>query len=109
LNIQNNEESAISIDENDSLEFTQKQLDDLLKKSQKISEGADVFLKTEYLYLFIFVSVFALLLFFVGEHKMWTAYVTSAFLVGALTSMLCGFIGMKIATASNYRTTYSAL
>ena len=29
-----------------------------------------------------------------------------AFIVGAFTSMLAGYIGMKIATACNYKTTY---
>ena len=31
-----------------------------------------------------------------------------AFLVGALVSMICGIIGMVIATQTNYRTTYCA-
>ena len=31
-----------------------------------------------------------------------------AFLVGALVSMICGIIGMVIATQANYRTTYCA-
>ena len=33
-------------------------------------------------------------------------YTTFAFLIGAGTSMLCGYIGMKIATECNYKTTY---
>ena len=33
-------------------------------------------------------------------------YTTIAFLVGAGTSMLCGYIGMMIATICNYKTTY---
>ena len=33
-------------------------------------------------------------------------YATLAFIIGAITSMLCGFIGMRIAVAANYRTTY---
>lgn len=37
--------------------------------------------------------------------KMWFPYTTFAFLVGASTSMLCGFIGMKVATHANVRTT----
>lgn len=36
------------------------------------------------------------------------AYTAIAFLVGALTSMLCGLIGMSIATYSNYRVAYTA-
>lgn len=37
-----------------------------------------------------------------------TAYTSSAFLVGAFTSILCGGIGMKIATFTNYRVTFEA-
>ena len=33
-------------------------------------------------------------------------YTTIAFLVGAGTSMLCGYIGMMIATTCNVKTTY---
>lgn len=29
-------------------------------------------------------------------------YATISFIIGSLTSMLCGFIGMKIAVAANY-------
>lgn len=36
-------------------------------------------------------------------------YTSVAFLVGALTSMLCGYLGMTIATYANYRTAYSAI
>lgn len=32
-----------------------------------------------------------------------------AFILGSIGSMLCGFIGMRIAVVSNYRTTYKAL
>lgn len=37
-----------------------------------------------------------------------TAYTSTAFLIGALTSMACGIIGMMIATYTNYRVTYLA-
>lgn len=76
---------------------------------KKIADGSDIFLFTEYIYLCIFVLVLALLIFFFAERKQWTAYTTVSFILGALTSMLCGFIGMKIAINSNWRTTYSAL
>ena len=33
-------------------------------------------------------------------------YTTIAFIVGALTSMVCGYIGMRIATITNVKTTY---
>ena len=35
-------------------------------------------------------------------------FTTFAFLVGALTSMFCGALGMMVATYSNYRTTIMA-
>ena len=42
---------------------------------------------------------------FVTEYQWWTAV---AFLLGALISMVCGTIGMVIATRTNYRVTYCA-
>jgi Na+/H+-translocating membrane pyrophosphatase len=41
----------------------------------------------------------------VTEYQWWTAI---AFLIGALISMVCGTIGMIIATRTNYRVTYCA-
>jgi K(+)-stimulated pyrophosphate-energized sodium pump len=35
-------------------------------------------------------------------------YTANAFLVGAIVSILCGSIGMAIATSTNFRTTYCA-
>jgi inorganic pyrophosphatase len=34
-------------------------------------------------------------------------FTTTAFFVGALTSMFCGYIGMRIAVYANVRTTWS--
>jgi len=61
------------------------------------------------LYLSIFVLFFAGIILVAvdqpwGEIK--TPFTTIAFLVGAFTSMLAGFIGMKIATYTNVRVTY---
>ena len=41
-----------------------------------------------------------------SEGANYFPYTTFAFLVGAGTSMLCGYIGMMIATAANVKTTY---
>lgn len=89
--------------------LTEEQIEKMQSISNQIGKGSDVFLTTEYTYLLVFVFILALLVFFVGEQKQWTAYTTMSFITGALTSMLCGFIGMKIAINSNFRTTYSAL
>ena len=42
----------------------------------------------------------------VNEHSVAFPFTMFAFIVGAVTSMLAGYIGMKIATACNYKTTY---
>lgn len=89
--------------------ITEKNVQDMESISTKIASGSDVFLFTEYIYLLVFVFILALLIFFFGEIKKWTVYTTMSFICGSLTSMLCGFLGMKIAVNSNYRTTYSAL
>ena len=107
------EENQISESATDTLmpkeEITEKYVEDMESISAQIAKGSDVFLFTEYMYLLVFIVVLALLIFFFGEKKQWTLYTTMSFICGALTSMLCGFLGMKIAVTSNYRTTYSAL
>jgi len=91
-----------------SVGVTQKNVDDMFSIHEQISKGSNVFLFTEYTYLLIFVVVLAIIIFFFGEVTQWTAYTTISFVLGAMTSMLCGFIGMRIAVNSNWRTTYSA-
>ena len=90
-------------------ECTQENINKMKEISDLIADGSDVFLYTEYIYLLIFVIIMAILIFFFGEQKRWTVYTTMAFLCGSFTSMLCGYIGMKIAVKTNFRTTYSAL
>lgn len=53
----------------------------------------------------VFLILFAVLLFFTVEMRPWTAYTTVAFLIGGFTSIICGYIGMKIAVHTNIRTT----
>jgi Na+/H+-translocating membrane pyrophosphatase len=45
---------------------------------------------------------------YVGVENMDKWYITVAFLTGALTSMLCGALGMQVDTLSSYRTTLAA-
>jgi|LakMenEpi03Aug12_release.lakeMendotaPanAssembly.Ray.scaffolds.fasta_scaffold146380_2 inorganic pyrophosphatase len=42
---------------------------------------------------------------FLTEEGIWTAF---AFLIGAVVSIICGIVGMVIATRTNYRVTYCA-
>mmetsp|Transcript_32179 Transcript_32179/g.31495 ORF Transcript_32179/g.31495 Transcript_32179/m.31495 type:complete len:134 (+) Transcript_32179:111-512(+) len=82
---------------------------ELLKEMHHISElikdGAISFLKQEYLYLSIFLILFAILLVFTVEPVLGTFYTTIAFLIGSSTSILAGYIGMRIAVYTNVKTT----
>jgi K(+)-stimulated pyrophosphate-energized sodium pump len=67
------------------------------------------FLKAEYKILAIFVVAVAILLFFKGQAEEGSnGMVAISFIVGAICSGLAGFIGMKVATKANVRTTNAA-
>ena len=74
--------------------------------AERIQEGAITFLKKEYLYLTIFCTLFSIIIYFTAEVNAYP-YTTVAFLIGAITSMLCGYLGMRIAVHTNWRTTYA--
>lgn len=95
-----------------------------------VGTGATSFLFTEYKYVGVFMIFFAAVIFvFLGsvegfstDNKPCTydttrtckpalataAFSTIAFVLGAVTSVLSGFLGMKIATYANARTTLEA-
>ena len=75
----------------------------------RIQDGAMAFLKTEYTALAKFVLVVAALLAVAnmsgeGQHPI----IAGAFVLGAVLSALAGYIGMKVATDANVRTTAAA-
>ena len=72
--------------------------------SGHIHDGAMAFLKREYKVLIIFVVVLSLVLCF-GLHDIKIAI---CFLVGAIFSVLAGYIGMNVATKANVRTSNAA-
>lgn len=81
--------------------------------SGAISEGAMAFLKAEYKYVALFCAFFALVIFFSLNSSSEGGfnggfYSAFAFVAGALTSSLCAFLGMTIATKGNVRTTVAA-
>jgi K(+)-stimulated pyrophosphate-energized sodium pump len=77
--------------------------DTIQELSGAIHEGAMAFLRREYKVVLIFIAVlFVVLLFAINTHT------AIAFLVGAITSVSAGYVGMKIATAANGRTTQAA-
>ncbi|MBV9216840.1 MAG: sodium-translocating pyrophosphatase [Acidobacteria bacterium] len=80
-----------------------------------IADGAMAFLKAEWRVLGIFALITAVLLAYSGTvhqiggreiHSHWL--IAIAFLIGAVFSATAGFIGMKVATKANVRTTQAA-
>ena len=77
--------------------------------AKNISEGAMAFLKAEYKVLAIFVVLVAILLGFAGANEANSSpLVGVSFIVGAFCSALAGYIGMRVATKANVRTTNAA-
>ncbi|KAI9433762.1 pyrophosphate-energised proton pump [Russula earlei] len=77
--------------------------------STYIAEGAMAFLKAEWKILSYFVVIVALLLGFMASRNPnsdWT--IAIAFIIGAVSSALAGYIGMKVATKANVRTANAA-
>ena len=74
-----------------------------------IAEGAMAFLKAEYRVLAVFVVVVACLLAFANAGNPESSpLIAASFITGALCSGLAGFLGMRVATKANNRTTNAA-
>ncbi len=80
-----------------------------------IADGAMAFLKAEWKVLSIFVAIAAALLAYSGTihevngkpiHSSWI--ISISFIIGAVFSATAGYIGMKVATKANVRTTQAA-
>ena len=77
--------------------------------AKNIADGAMSFLKAEYKILSVFVLEVAILLYFKGNSEEGSnGMVAVSFIVGAICSALAGFIGMRVATKANVRTTNAA-
>ncbi len=78
-----------------------------------IAQGAMAFLKQEYKFLTIFMISFAAIIVLLIDDAHTPdvregIYTAIAFLFGGVISIISGFIGMKVATQGNARTTVSA-
>ena len=83
--------------------------DRMILIGKSIAEGAMAFLKAEYKILGIFVVVVALLLGITNAGRTdSSALISLSFIVGAFASGLAGFLGMRVATKANNRTTHAA-
>ncbi|HHS95048.1 MAG TPA: V-type H(+)-translocating pyrophosphatase, partial [Phaeodactylibacter sp.] len=82
--------------------------DRMARIAKNISEGAMAFLKAEYRVLSIFVVVVAIILGATANSESSSGLVALSFVLGAICSALAGFIGMRVATKANVRTTHAA-
>ena len=83
--------------------------DKMKKIAASIREGANAYLKHQYITVAkVFGVVFIILLILAFALDMLSVYTPFAFLTGGIWSMLAGFIGMRIATNSNARTAQAA-
>jgi H(+)-translocating pyrophosphatase len=103
--------------------LTQEIMASVTMISQRVSDGATTFLFAEYRYMGIFLTAFGGLLYFMLGMSLsnpsensetveapWTNALLSllAFLAGSITSIVSGWIGMRIAVFSNSRTAVMA-
>ncbi|HND82645.1 MAG TPA: sodium-translocating pyrophosphatase, partial [Chitinophagales bacterium] len=74
-----------------------------------IANGAIAFLKAEWKILFYFGVIAAILLAFLGwKGENSSPIIAIAFIIGAFFSAFAGYVGMKVATLANVRTTQAA-
>ena len=78
--------------------------DKMKKISASIKKGANAYLKRQYVVVSVFFAVMFVILLIMALLDLLTIFVPFAFVTGGFFSALSGFIGMKIATASNART-----
>ena len=91
------------------IEAQEEGTDRMKSIGKSIADGAMAFLKAEYRVLAVFVLAVAVLLGFANTGRDdSSALISLSFVVGAIASGLAGFLGMKVATKANNRTTHAA-
>ena len=78
--------------------------DKMKKIASSIRAGANAYLKRQYTVVLVFFAAMFVILLAMAFFGLLTYFVPFAFITGGFFSALSGFIGMKIATASNART-----
>src|ERR1043165_5103305 len=73
-----------------------------------IATGAMSFLKAEYKILLVFVVIVGVMLGISADPTTSSPLIVLAFVTGAFLSAFAGFIGMRVATKANVRTTHAA-
>jgi len=76
-----------------------KMVEEMKRIAGFISDGAMTFLMQEYKYMLAYLALFSIILIVLTDKE-----TTISFIWGGLTSIICGWIGMKIAVFTNVRT-----
>ncbi len=79
----------------------------MAKLSAAIRSGANAFLKRQYCIVLVFFAAVSVILGILALCDLVSPFMPFAFLTGGFFSGLSGFIGMKIATAANARTSHA--
>lgn len=82
--------------------------EEMINISKAVREGANAYLKRQYGIIAIYFAVVFSILCVMAYYKYVVIFVPFAFLTGGFFSALTGFLGMKIATYANVRTTEAA-
>jgi len=97
------EQRPLTESEGEAPQDGSKQLEKMIEISEYIAEGSVTFLWKEFQYMAVYIVLFTGLLVAIEG-----AATGIAFVVGALTSVVSGYIGMKVAVYSNVRTAHEA-
>jgi K(+)-stimulated pyrophosphate-energized sodium pump len=95
------------------IEGSAKEVVKFTEISSAIEEGAMAFLSSEYKYVAMYCVAFAAVMLFALDDAATPElnegfFSAGAFLFGAVISSVCAFLGMKVATKGNVRTTVRA-
>lgn len=82
--------------------------DEMVKISKSVSNGANAYLKRQYMGVGIFFAVVFIILLVMAFCGLLSFFTPFAFLTGGFFSGLSGFIGMRTATMANCRTAEGA-
>jgi H+-translocating diphosphatase len=102
---ENEDDTEDKVDPRRRETIDQKKYELMLKLHGKISAGANSFLFKEYAYMVVFIIVFSIIIGLLAETKIGEVWTVIAFVLGAIISIVSGFLGMRIAVAANVRTT----
>ena len=105
------DEEKIALKEGGGRASIAEQTQKLVEIYDAITRGAEAFLYAEYSICFQFVFGFGIFLFALiswGSEMTIGFLTTLSFVLGAVTSIASGYIGMKVAVFSNVRTTINA-